>query len=291
MHLPDDLMQRPAPNAAPDRYRVGAQSQDDLVSVIIPCFNAAAFIADTVNSVLAQTYLNFELIVVDDCSTDDSAEILRALAGTDPRVVLARMTKNTGAPAAPRNVGVRAARGGWVAFLDADDLWHPRKLEYQMRALQASGALMCSTQMRDLRPDETPVFREPPPECATQRISLRMQLTKYRTPTSSIVVRRDLITQIPFNEDRRLKAREDTDCFTRAHEYFEHSIKLLFPFVLYRLQDSQISGNKLKMVRRHLHMLRRYRLRSGAGLGIKAYYFTATHFMLSVYFRALRRIL
>jgi teichuronic acid biosynthesis glycosyltransferase TuaG len=118
-----------------------------------------------------------------------------------------------------------------------------------------------------------------------------MQLTKYRTPTSSIVVRRDLITRIPFNEDLRFKAREDTDCFIRAHEYMEDSVKLLFPFVLYRVQDSQISGNKLRMVRRHLDMLKRYRLRSGAGLGVKAYYFTLTHFVLSVYFRAFRRML
>jgi len=266
-------------------------STAELVSVIVPCFNAAAFLKGTLESVLEQSHTDIELIVVDDRSTDASVEIVRTLMANDRRVVLIEMDRNTGAPAAPRNAGVRAARGDWVAFLDADDLWHPRKLEYQMRALRVTGAQMCSTQMRDLRPGEAAVFREPPPECATQPISLLMQLTKYRTPTSSIVVRRDLIARIPFNEDLRYKAREDTDCFIRAHEYFAHSIKLLFPFVLYRVQDSQISGNKLRMVRRHLHMLRHYRLRSGAGLGIRAYYFTATHFGLSVYFRAIRRVL
>ena len=261
------------------------------MSIVIPCFNAAQFLEQTIQSVLAQSYERTELIVVDDRSTDASADMVRAFMRRDARVRLIEMPRNTGAPAAPRNAGVRAARGAWVAFLDADDIWHPRKLEFQMRALLAAGAQMCSTQMRDLRPGERPLFPDPPSECARQRIDLRMQLTKYRTPTSSIVVRRELIMKIPFNEDLSFKAREDTDCFIRVHEYTEHSVKLLFPFVLYRVQESQISGNKLKMVFRHLNMLKRYRLRSGAGLGIKAYYFTLTHFTLALYFRTIRRML
>lgn len=265
--------------------------QADLVSVVIPCFNAAQFLEQTIQSVLAQSHDRLELIVVDDRSTDASADLVRAFIGRDPRVRLIEMPRNTGAPAAPRNAGVRAARGAWVAFLDADDLWHPRKLEFQMRALRESGAQMCSTQMRDLQPGKSVEFRDPPAACATQRIDLRMQLTKYRTPTSSIVVRREFVAANPFNEDLRFKAREDTDCFIRAHEYIDHSIKLLYPFVLYRMRDLQISGNKLKMVSRHLHMLKQYRLRSGAALGVKAYYFTFTHFAWSLYFRAIRRML
>ena len=99
------------------------------------------------------------------------------------------------------------------------------------------------------------------------------------------------MTKIPFNEDLRFKAREDSECFIRAHEYMSDSIKVLFPFVLYRLQDAQISGNKLWMMLRHLHMLKRYRMRSGAGFGVKAYYFTLTHFALAIYLRASRRML
>lgn len=266
-------------------------STAELVSVIVPCFNAAAFLKGTLESVLAQSHTNIELIVVDDRSTDASVEIVRTLMANDRRLVLIEMDRNTGAPAAPRNAGVRAARGAWLAFLDADDLWHPRKLEFQMRALRQTGAQLCSTQMRDLHPGELAVFRDPPPECAIQRIDLRMQLVKYRTPTSSIVVLRELMSRVQFNEDLRFKAREDTDCFIRVHEYIDYSIKLLFPLVLYRMQDSQISGNKLKMVSRHLHMLKQYRLRSGESLGLKAYYFTFTHFACSLYFRGIRRML
>jgi teichuronic acid biosynthesis glycosyltransferase TuaG len=262
----------------------------EAVTVVIPCYNAAKFIGATLDSVLVQTHRNVEVIVVDDKSTDSSAAIVREFAGRDKRVVLIEMQKNAGAPAAPRNTGVRAARSPWIAFLDADDLWHPRKLEFQMRALSGTGARVCSTQMRDFHSGDMVEYGDPTGS-TTSRINLRMQFVKYRTPTSSVVVEREWMLAHPFNEDLSFKAREDTDCFIRVHEYFDYSIKLEFPFVWYRLQDAQISGNKWKMVSRHLNMLKKYRLRSGAPLGLKAYYYTFTHFTLSIYYRMFRKML
>jgi len=262
----------------------------ELVTVVVPCFNAARFIGTTIESVLAQSHRNLELLIVDDKSTDGSAEIVRSFALRDPRVKLIEMPRNTGAPAAPRNTGVRAASGKWVALLDADDLWHPRKLEFQLAALERTGTQLCSTRMKDFATGEQPQFLDPS-GCRTEKITFHTQLVKYRTPTSSIVAARELMLKIPFNEDLQFKAREDTDCFIRAHEYIDYSVKLTFPFVYYRLQDTQISRNKLTMVRRHLNMLKKYRLRSGASLGAKAYYFTLTHFTLAVYYRLIRKML
>jgi teichuronic acid biosynthesis glycosyltransferase TuaG len=262
----------------------------DLVSVVIPCFNASGFIDSTLRSVLAQTHRNLQIVVVDDKSTDDSPAIVRRLAREDARIELVEMSCNWGTPGAPRNAGVRAARGLWVAFLDADDLWHPRKLEFQLAALKSTGTRVCSTQMRDLGPGEPVEFLEPR-ACRLRRITWRMQLIKYRTPTSSILARRELMLECPFKEELQFKAREDTDCFTRIHEYVPYSIKLEHPFLLYRVQASQISGNKWKMVARHLNMLKKYRRRSGTPLGARAYLFTATHFALAAYFRLFRRML
>ena len=275
----------------PSAHTPGASVAPNLVSVVVPCFNASAFIRSTIESVLAQTHTALELLVVDDKSTDDSAAIVEAIGERDPRVVLIQMPRNAGAPAAPRNAGVAAARGEWIAFLDADDLWHPRKLELQMRALAEHGAALCSTQMKDFREERDIARVEPPASVRVERVTLRQLLLKYRTPTSSIVVRRELMRAHPFNEDLSYKAREDTDCFIQLHEHIPYSIKLAHPLVYYRQQAAQISGNKGKMVRRHLSILKKYRHKSGEGLGVMAYVYTATHFLASIYVRAIRRML
>lgn len=107
------------------------------VSVIIPAFNRATTLRASVESVLRQSYTDLELIVVDDCSSDDTANI--ALAFDDPRIRLLRTTSNLGAGGA-RNVGVANSRGSWIAFQDSDDEWLPTKLEKQMALLDKGGA-------------------------------------------------------------------------------------------------------------------------------------------------------
>jgi teichuronic acid biosynthesis glycosyltransferase TuaG len=260
---------------------------DTMVSVVVPCYNAAVYLPATLGSVLAQTHRALELIVVDDASTDASTEVVERLAAQDPRVRLVRTPRNAGAPAAPRNLGTRQARGDWVAYLDADDLWHPRKLELQLQVLRQHGGNMCSTRMTDFRDEAKVVFADPG-EPRVSRVDFHMQLRKYRTPTSSVLIRRALMLALPFNEDLTFKAREDTDAFIRVHEYMPHSLKVEQPLVFYRLQAAQISGNKLRMVKRHLHMLRSYRCSGGQGLGWRAWYYTATHFVASVWLRMVR---
>lgn len=261
------------------------------VSVVVPCYNAEQFLPTTLSSVLTQTHQAHELIVVDDGSTDGSAECVERIAARDARVRLVRMPRNAGAPAAPRNLGVREARGEWIAFLDADDVWHPRKLELQLAALEVSPVPMCSTEMADFRDEREIEFADIPMPMRVERITFLMQLLKYRTPTSSILVRREWMLRNPFNEDPTYKAREDTDCFIRMHEIAGPSIKLRHALVFYRQQANQISGNKLKMLGRHLMMLKKYRLQSGDGLGLMAYVFTATHFAMSIYVRLIRGVL
>lgn len=113
----------------------------DLVSVIMPVHNASAWLRRAIDSVLAQSHGNLELVAVDDASQDDSPAILETYARTDTRIRVQRQPANAGVAAA-RNTGIAAARGDFIAFLDADDWWHPAKLERQLAAMRESGALI-----------------------------------------------------------------------------------------------------------------------------------------------------
>ncbi len=103
---------------------------NELVSIIMPSYNTAKFISETIESVLAQTYPNWELIIVDDCSTDDTDAVVCPYL-VDDRIRYIKNEKNSGA-AVSRNRALREAKGKWVAFLDSDDLWFPEKLEKQI---------------------------------------------------------------------------------------------------------------------------------------------------------------
>lgn len=106
---------------------------DDLVSVIIPAYNCGLYLAATLASILAQSHANTEIIVVDDASQDNTAEVVRAQGD---RVTYVRLDKNCGGPAKPRNIGICQARGNYIALFDSDDLMLPGKLEEQVRFLE-----------------------------------------------------------------------------------------------------------------------------------------------------------
>lgn len=263
---------------------------EPLVSVVVPAYNAEPYIEATLRSVLAQSFRQFEIIVVDDCSSDATAQVVQRLAAEDARIRFIGLTQNRGAPAGPRNVGIRAARGGWIALLDNDDIWHPEKLRCQMEALAATGARFCSTQMLDFV-DERRLAFTAPTAFNIERIGFFKQLVKFRTPTSSVIVDKELVAKYPFNECLGFKGREDLDCWLHCHEELGSSIKVRHPLLGYRIIPGQISGQKGIMMRRHFHVLRRYRLQSGRGLGAGAFLFTCSHFLFSLYYRVLKKAL
>ena len=102
----------------------------ELVSVIMPSYNTAKYIGETIKSVQAQTYENWELIIVDDCSTDNTDTAVDPFL-SDERIRYLKNSRNSGA-AVSRNYALREAKGKWIAFLDSDDLWFPDKLEKQI---------------------------------------------------------------------------------------------------------------------------------------------------------------
>lgn len=144
----------------------------DLVSVVMPVYNAAATLRRSIDSVLAQTHARWELVAVDDCSRDGSWEILRGFAAADPRVRPIRLARNGGVAAA-RNAGLDAAAGRYVAFLDSDDRWHPRKLELQLACLRESGARVSYSAFDRVAEDDRVLSRVVPPASVTHRDMLK----------------------------------------------------------------------------------------------------------------------
>ena len=102
--------------------------KEELVSIVVPVYNAEKFLKETIQTVLDQTYSNWELLLVDDCSSDDSANIIEEYVTKDDRIRLLRNERNSGA-ALTRNHGIKEARGTYLCFLDADDLWEKEKIE------------------------------------------------------------------------------------------------------------------------------------------------------------------
>ena len=112
--------------------------KEDLVSIIMPSYNCGQYVEESVRSVLAQTYKNWELIFVDDCSSDDTINIIKKIQLSDKRIKLFQNQINSGA-AVSRNNALREAKGRWIAFLDSDDLWEPTKLEKQVMFMEENG--------------------------------------------------------------------------------------------------------------------------------------------------------
>lgn len=104
-----------------------------MVSIITPCYNASQYISYTIDSVLKQTYPNWELIIVDDCSTDNSSDIIKQFISGDTRIKYFKTDNPSGSPVLPRNIGIEKATGRYIAFLDSDDIWLPTKLEEQLK--------------------------------------------------------------------------------------------------------------------------------------------------------------
>ena len=107
-----------------------------LVSVIMPCYNMASYVSDSIKSVIAQTYPHWELLIVDDASSDETVNIIKSYAQADSRIKFAIKKQNSGI-SDTRNQCIQMAQGQFLAFLDADDIWHPEKLEKQLSFMLA----------------------------------------------------------------------------------------------------------------------------------------------------------
>ena len=125
---------------------------NDLVSIIMPSYNCGKYVEQTIRSVQAQTYQNWEIIFVDDCSKDDTIQRVSELREQDLRIKLFQNKVNSGA-AVSRNNALREAKGRWIALLDSDDLWEPTKLDKQVRFMEENGYAFSYTEYQEMDAD------------------------------------------------------------------------------------------------------------------------------------------
>lgn len=195
------------------------------VSVIVPMYGVAKYIGDTISSVLAQTHSNFELLLVDDGSPDNTVEICRTFS--DPRIRILRQP-NQG-PAAARNFGVHEATGDFIAFIDGDDLWEPEKLAIQVAHLESNpsvGVSFCRSAFIDSEGRSLGIY-----QVLTKLEGISLLDILCRTPIgngSVPVIRREVIDDLKhaagqpgvttgelFNPDRAIFPSEDVECWSR----------------------------------------------------------------------------
>lgn len=228
-------------------------------SVIIPVYNVEQYIAETINSVLQQTYTNFELLIIDDGSPDNSVNICQSF--TDSRIKIIRQ-QNRGVAAA-RNTGIRHSQGEYLAFLDADDLWLPNKLEKHLEHLESLPTVGVSF-------SRSAFIDEAGKPLKLYQMSKLKDITPLdllcRTPIgngSAAVFRREVFAEIKFkdnlygvtedfyfNEDRNLHPSEDVECWLRIAIQTNWKMEgVAAPLTLYRVNPHGFSAQIFKKLR------------------------------------------
>jgi len=207
------------------------------ITVVIPAYNAAAFVGEAIESVLAQTFTDWKLVVVDDGSTDETAVAVAAY--DDPRVRLLTID-HSGLPAVARNRGLATAESRYVAFLDADDLWRPRKLARQIAVVDSRPEVgLVHTNFEQLRNGTLEAYVPPPGLTASGPTFERIAVGNY-IANSSVLLRSELLTRHGlFDEDPRLRGSEDFELWLRLapHTTFAYVDE---PLLVYRLHGANL---------------------------------------------------
>ncbi len=219
---------------------------ESLVSIVIPNYNYGRFLAEAIESALAQTYPHIEVIVVDDGSTDDSCRVLESFGG----LIRTLFQENRG-PAAARNAGVRVASGANVQFLDADDVLLPRAVERLLEVLQAHPECGLVSGIA-IKPSESSGIAAQEGSKKISFISFEDLVLQNSLVTSCTLARREVLIQNGlFDEDRAWQSIEDYFMWLRISRTSGVCL-LVEPLVRYRIHASNISSNQLRQVEREV---------------------------------------
>lgn len=211
-----------------------------MVSIVMPAYNAARTIRDSIESVQAQTVQDWELIVIDDGSKDSTADILREMAAADERIRFLQNEKNSGA-SYTRNRAIELASGEWIAFLDSDDLWRPEKLEKQLAMAEAHpDMVICYTASSFIDDDGKPYSYV---MSALEQMTYKKLLRKNLMSCSSVMIRATVMKGIKMPND---KMHEDYYVWLTVVKECGVAYGINEPLLIYRLCANSKSSNRFK---------------------------------------------
>lgn len=219
-----------------------------IVSVVIPAYNSKNTIQAAVDSALLQN-VSLEVIIIDDCSTEDLSDVLSRYRDV-PSVRIVRNEANLGV-AASRNKGVSLARGEYIAFLDADDIWRKGKLTRQLRMMKKTGAVLSATARELMREDGTKTGKI---ISVPRKVTYQQLLRGNILNCSSIVLKKSVAQEFPMDND---DVHEDYICWLRILRKYGYAVALNEPYLLYRVAKTGKSGSKFHSARLTFQVYRR----------------------------------
>ncbi|MGG3689495.1 glycosyltransferase family 2 protein [Caldifermentibacillus hisashii] len=214
---------------------------NSLVSVIIPVYNSGKFIAKTLDSVLNQTYKQIEIIIVDDCSTDNSQQIINDYLVSHDNIIYHRLEVNSGAAVA-RNKALDLAKGKYVAFLDSDDLWYPKKIEKQLELMQQKKAAICYTAIEMIDENDNLIKGK---RNVLEMINYKFLLKNTMIATSTVIIDRELTGrfQMPL-----IRSGQDYATWLMLMRNGTLAYGINEPLTSYRKSSNSLSSKKYKNI-------------------------------------------
>lgn len=220
-----------------------------MVSVITPCYNGACYIAECIESVLAQSYPYWEMIVIDDCSSDNSSEIINQYVNKDNRIIYCKTSKPSGSPACPRNIGLEKARGKYIAFLDCDDVWLSTKLERQIMLMDAYGYSFVYSNYEKMRVDG---FRSNRIVRVRNKTSYKDALKSCSIPCLTAIIKREIIGTVKFENVNK----EDYVFWLNILKLGSIAYNTNTVEAIYRVAPNSRSSDKINMIKYQWCVLR-----------------------------------
>lgn len=222
---------------------------EELVSIITPTYNCGKFIAETIESVLNQTYRNWEMIIVDDCSNDKTEEIVHDYLKKDDRIKYYKLKKNSGAAIA-RTEAMKLANGKYMAFLDSDDLWYNNKLEIQVEFMECNNINFSCTKYEQI--DEKSKLLNKTIK-VVEKVSYNRLLLDCPVGNSTVMYN---VEKIGKFEVPNIRKRNDDALWLQMLKKEKYIIGIDQVLMKYRIRSNSISSNKLSLVKYHWQLYR-----------------------------------